>query len=180
MTQGFIVVPNIGPMIAASSRIGLANAQRMLKDVTPQQFARFAKCGDTVIESNHPAFVFGHLSLYSSEVIKALGGDASAYLPSDEFVKAFSKSAKCVDDPEGNIYPAMDEVLNAFNTGYEAALAALETADDAVLLEPNANEAMRDRLPTVGSLLNFYVGGHITLHVGQISAWRRAAGLGPA
>ena len=40
---------NIGPMIAASARLGLGYAERLLKDVKPDQFGRFAKIGDTVI-----------------------------------------------------------------------------------------------------------------------------------
>jgi len=29
-------------------------------------------------------------------------------------------------------------------------------------------------------MLNFYLGGHVMLHIGQMSAWRRMMGLGPA
>ncbi|MFG0262135.1 MAG: DinB family protein [Novipirellula sp. JB048] len=166
-------------MIADSGQIGLYYINALLRDVTPEQFARFARCGDTVVESNHPAFIFGHLSLYAWEVIEGVGGDASAYKPSAEFVKLFSKNAKCVDDPNGDIYPPMDEVMATFTSGYDAALAALPTADDAVFMKPNPNDAMRERLPTLGAMLNFYIGGHVTLHAGQMSAWRRVYGLGP-
>ena len=69
-------MPTIGPMIAASARLGLVYAERLLKDVTAEQFARYAIIGDTVIESNHPAFIYGHLSLYAGNVIKGVGGDA--------------------------------------------------------------------------------------------------------
>ena len=47
------------------------------------------------------------------------------------------------------------------------------------LLE-NPNERMRAKFPTNGAMLAFYVGGHFMLHMGQLSAWRRAVGLGPA
>jgi hypothetical protein len=29
-------------------------------------------------------------------------------------------------------------------------------------------------------MINFYVGGHMMLHLGQLSAWRRMMGLGAA
>ena len=173
-------MPNIGPMIAASARLGLGYAERLLKDVTPQQFARFAAIGDTVIESNHPAFIYGHLSLYAPRVIEQVGGDASKFLPSEEFNKLFSHEAKCVDDPDGSIYPPMDEVTTALLDGYRAAANALEIADDDVFTVENPNEAMRAKFPTKGAMHAFYIGGHFMLHIGQMSAWRRAMGLGPA
>lgn len=173
-------MPNIGPMIAASAHLGLGYAERLLKDVTPEQFARFAAIGDTVIESNHPAFIYGHLSLYASRIIEQVGGDASAYLPSAKFEELFSKDAKCVDDPDGSIYPAMDEITSALLGGYRAAAQALETAEDGRFTVENPNAAMRGKFPTKGAMHAFYVGGHFMLHMGQMSAWRRAVGLGPA
>tara|TARA_R110002049_G_scaffold4601_5_gene32008 strand:+ start:19595 stop:20119 length:525 start_codon:yes stop_codon:yes gene_type:complete len=171
---------NIGPMISASARLGIGYVERLLKDVTPENFARLAKVGDTTIESNHPAFILGHLSLYACRVIDQVGQDATAYEPSEAFEKVFSKDATCVDDPHGTIYPPMDEVVSAMLESYRAAADALDAADDAVLMEPNPNEAMRGKFPTKGAMMAFYVGGHVMLHVGQMSAWRRAMGLGPA
>ena len=171
---------NIGPMISASARLGLGYARRLLKDVTPEQFARFAKIGDTTIESNHAAFIYGHLSLYACRVIDGVGGDASGYQPSAAFLEAFSKDAKCVDDPDGSIYPGMDEVTSALLESYSAAADALDAADDAVFLTENPNEVMRGKFPTTGAMHAFYMSGHFMMHMGQMSAWRRAMGLGPA
>jgi hypothetical protein len=39
---------------------------------------------------------------------------------------------------------------------------------------------MTELFPTIGSMQAFYVGGHMTFHLGQVSAWRRMQGLGPA
>ena len=55
-----------------------------------------------------------------------------------------------------------------------------ETGDDA-FQQPNPMPApMSDRFPTLGSLHTFYSGGHLMMHLGQISAWRRMIGLSPA
>lgn len=173
-------MPTIGPMIAASARLGAGYAERLLKDVRADQFARFAWAGQTVIESNHPAFIYGHLSLYSSTVIKSVGGDPAEFIPSERFQQLFSKDAKCVDDPDGSIYPPMDEITAALMTGHQAAIDALEAADDEVFQRENPNERMRGKFPTNGAMLGFYVGGHFMMHMGQMSAWRRAVGLGAA
>jgi hypothetical protein len=39
---------------------------------------------------------------------------------------------------------------------------------------------MTERFPTLGSVHAFYCGGHIMMHLGQMSAWRRMMGLGSA
>ncbi len=173
-------MPTIGPMIAASARLGLGYAERLLKDVRTDQFSRFARVGDTVIESNHPAFIYGHLSLYACRVIEGAGADATPYQPSASFVELFSKDAVCVDDPQGSIYPAMDDVTSALLDGYRAAADALERADDFRFTAANPNGAMREKFPTAGAMHAFYIGGHFMLHMGQMSAWRRAIGMGSA
>jgi len=171
---------HIGPMIAASAKLGLAYAERLLKDIPADKYARFARVEGTVIESNHPAFIYGHLSLYASHVISELGCDASDYTPSAHYEKLFSKDAVCVDDPENSIYPAMDEVNGHLFSNYQAAIASLEQAEDDVFQQANPNEAMRERFPTIGAMHGFYIGGHFMMHMGQMSAWRRMAGFGPA
>ena len=170
----------IGPMIAASARLGLGYAERLLSEVTPAQFARFARIDDTVIQSNHPAFIYGHLSLYACRVIDGVGADGSPFRPTDAFVQAFSKDAVCVDDPDGSIYPPMAEITAALFESHRAAITALEAAADDVFLTENPNEAMREKFPTTGAMHAFYMGGHFMLHMGQMSAWRRAMGLGAA
>lgn len=171
---------NIGSMIAASADLGLLYAERLLKDITPETFPRFASPGGQVVQSNHPAFVYGHLSLYASNIMNQLGEDNSAVKPSKTYVELFSKDAQCVDDPEGNIYPPMDEVTEFCLSGYRVASAALKAAGDEVFRVENPNEGMRAKFPTKGAMLGFYVGGHFMLHMGQLSTWRRAMGLGPA
>jgi hypothetical protein len=171
---------NIGNMIAASCTLGLVYAERMLKDVSADDFARFARPGGQLVTSNHAAFVFGHLSLYPPRIIEHLGGDPAGILPPADFESLFSKDATCQDDPQGTVYPAKDVVVNTFFTGYQAAIESLRSADDAVFLEPNPVPGpIRERFPTKGAMHAFYVSGHMMGHLGQLSAWRRMLGLGP-
>lgn len=170
----------IGPMIADSARLAIGYSQRLLSDVKPDQFARLAVVNDTLIDANHGAFNYGHLSLYASRVVTELGGDASSIVASDKFNEVFSKDAKCVDDPDATIYPAMDEITTAYFAAYELAIETLLAASDDAFMQPNPNAAMREKFATIGSMHNFYVGGHIMMHLGQMSTWRRAMGFGPA
>jgi hypothetical protein len=172
---------SLGNIIADSLALSLNYSRRMLVGVTPDQFARFARPGGQIVQSNHAAFVYGHLSLYSSRIIEQLDAEASILTPTDRFQTAFSKDAQCVDDPTGEIYPAMNDITEAYFQGYEAALAVLREAPDSALQKPNPSGGrMTELFPTLGSMQAFYVGGHIMLHLGQVSAWRRMLGLGAA
>jgi len=170
----------IGEMIADSARLSVGYAERLLNDVSPSQFARFAELGGKVVQSNHPAFVFGHLSLYPSRIVEELGRDASAVKPSDAYNELFSPSAQCVDDPDGTIYPEMDEITANFFQAHQAALDALLNAEDSAFQVENPNEKMRAKFGTKGAMHAFYMGGHIMIHMGQLRAWRRVVGLPPA
>jgi hypothetical protein len=170
---------SLGNVIADSMALSVGYAERLLKDVTPAMFARFAAPAGKVIESNHPAFVYGHLSLYGPRIFAQLG--KSGPIVSAGFETVFSKDAKCVDDPTGAIYPAMDRVTAAFFDGYKAAADLLRATPDEAFQQPNPMEGrMSELFPTLGSLHTFYSGGHLMMHLGQISAWRRMMGLGAA
>ena len=171
----------LGNTIADSLGLSLTYAKRMLTGVTPLVCGKMARPGNQLVDSNHPAFVYGHLSLYASRIVEQLGGDASGIRPSERFQQLFSKDAKCQDDPQGTIYPPMDEITDFFFRAYEAALTALRAAPDDALQQPNpAGGRMTELFPTIGSQQAFYVGGHIMMHLGQVSAWRRMQGLGAA
>lgn len=172
---------SIGNTIGDSLNLSLAYARRMLTGVTPLIFARFATPGNLVIESNHPAFVYGHLSLYPTRIMEQLGGDSSSITPPAKFQEVFSRDAICVDDPTGTIYPVQEDVTDTFFKGYEACLELLRSTPDEVFQVPNPMPGrMTELFPSLGSMHAFYVGGHMMMHLGQISAWRRMQGLGAA
>jgi hypothetical protein len=167
----------LGNIIADSLELSAGYGERLLKDITPEIFARFATPGGVTIESNHPAFVYGHLSLYAPRIVSQLG-QAGVVAP-DGFEAVFSKDARCIDDVSGTIYPAMAAVTQAFLDGYKVAATVLRATPDAAFEIPNPMEGrMATLFPTLGSLHTFYCGGHLMMHLGQISAWRRMAGLG--
>lgn len=168
----------VGNAIADSLEHSLRYVDRLLVGVTPAQFARLATPGGVTIQSNHAAFVLGHLSLYGPRIVEHLSGDVAAVTPPPKFVDAFSKDARCVDDPTGTIYPPMAEVVEAFNATYRATLPVLRSADDALMAQTNPSGGrMAELFPTLGSMLTFYAGGHVSMHLGQVSAWRRMLGL---
>ncbi|MCA9058205.1 MAG: DinB family protein [Planctomycetaceae bacterium] len=170
---------SLGNIIADSLNLSLNYGERLLKDIPSSQFARLACPGGRSIASNHPAFVYGHLSLYGPRILTHLGLPAPA-IPAG-FEAAFTKDAQCQDDPDATIYPPMEQIVEFFFTGYRAALEALRNATDEQLQQDNPIAGrMTELFPTVGSMHNFYVGGHMMIHLGQVSAWRRMNDLPPA
>jgi hypothetical protein len=169
----------LGNIIGDSLELCLGYSERLLKDVPAEKFARYAVVNGQVIESNHPAFAFGHLCLYGPRIFSQFG-QAGPVAP-DEFEAVFSKDAKCMDDPNANIYPAMTAVTKVYFDGYNAALKLLRSLPDSEFQVANpVGGRMTDLFPTLGSLHSFYCGGHMMMHLGQVSAWRRMMGLGAA
>ena len=102
---------SLGNVIADSLQLSLGYAERLLKNVPADRAGRFAAPGGVVVESNHPTFIYGHLSLYAPKILRLIGHPAPP-IP-DGFELVFSKDAKCVDDVDG-VGPATLENLCAF------------------------------------------------------------------
>jgi hypothetical protein len=170
----------IGPALAASADTTIRYAERLATGIPAADFGRLARPGGVVIQSNHPAFVYGHLAIYPSRILSQLGLDVGTHAVDEAWMKRFSKDADCQDDPDGTIYPAMSILVRRVVEGYRSACDALLVASDEQLLQPNPIAAMIDRFPTMAAMHGFYVGGHAMIHFGQVSAWRRMQQLGPA
>lgn len=166
-----------GNNIADTLRLTLKYAEILLKDVTPETFGRFATADGKAIESNHPAFIYGHLSLYAHRVMAELGKPVDD-VP-EGFEENFAKGCVCKDDADGSL-PEMKTITEYFFKSWKGVLEVLRETDDETYLQATTSEGMKDRFPTLGSVHNFYCGGHNMLHLGQMSAWRRMMGLGSA
>lgn len=168
----------IGQMIAASASRTPLYAERLLKDIPAASFARLARPGGLVVQSNHPAFIVGHLSLYPALILAQLGRPAGDAAPPPGYESLFKAGVACQDDPDGRIYPAMDELTTFFYRSTQTAMGAVAEASDAQLLAPNPAEGRsRELCPTIGAVIGFYLNGHAMSHLGQLSAWRRMMGM---
>jgi hypothetical protein len=168
---------SLGNIIADSLQLSVGYAERLLRDVPADQAARFARVGGVAIESNHPAFIYGHLSLYAPKVLWQLSAPAPT-IP-EYFENLFSKDASCRDEPD--LYPPFEEITAFFFEGHRMLAGALRSTPNDTFDKPNpAGGKMAERFPTLGSVQTFYCGGHIMMHLGQMSAWRRMMGLGNA
>jgi len=172
---------SIANAIVPAGNLSKMYSEMMLKDVTPTMFARFASPGGKVIQSNHAAFVYGHLAMYPHRVMDMLGLPKGVTAVPEGWEGLFKAGVECKDDPAGNIYPSMEKIVAFHKAASETALAAIAEASDGQLAAPNPGEGrMKEMFPTVGAVCSFIVAAHPMSHFGQVSAWRRCMGLGSA
>ena len=146
--------------------------QLLAGDIPAEQFAHMPAPG-----MNHPAFCFGHVTLSTGQAL-ALIGRSDLVVEPDGYAALFGMGVECVE--QDGRYPAMEAILDWYLTQHRAAAGAIRgVSDEALTAASPPGGMLSERLPTVGALLNFAVHGHHMVHLGQISAWRRAMGLGP-
>lgn len=182
-------MPALADAIVIPARRARAYAERLLKEIRPDQFARkpaFASAsGRLEIDTNHAAFVYGHLALYPAWIMGWAGVpkervDASGASTPPSWLALFKAGESCRDDPAGSIYPPMPVITAAYFRGYDAAIDHVAGMSDAELSAATTEERFREAMPRVNLLFSVLLNNHVLMHLGQVSAWRRCLGLGPA
>ncbi|MFK7960184.1 MAG: DinB family protein [Phycisphaerales bacterium] len=165
---------SIGSMISDAHNLCVGYANMLCNDIPADQFTR--RHAPTM---NHPAFCMGHLSLYHGYAMGMAGlGDHASASP-DGWDDMFNYHATC-DDDTGQ-YPSKDEILARYLQGAKEVTEHLASADDALLsaaIDPES--PLASRVNTNGAAVMFLLSAHPMVHLGQISTWRRAAGMGSA
>ncbi len=170
----------IGEMLALTTARTMKLAEGLLRGVDAADFARKPAPDGNVIDTNHPAFIYGHLAIYPSMIMGMIGHDGASVGTPDSWQELFKNGAVCTDDADGTNYPPMDEIVASFESGYAALIDATRNTADEVLLRPLAEEGWRDAFGTNGGMVGFMLHDHLMFHLGQMSVWRRAMGLGSA
>lgn len=167
-------------LIVTAGKISRGYSERLLAGIAAPQFARKANVNGQVIDSNHAAWVYGHLATYPAKVAAMVGLDAAKCAAPASFEELFKDGTACQDDASGSIYPAMEQITAAFFKTHDALFETLGGIDDAKLLVPTEDEKVRVRWPNTGGRVLFMCNNHIMMHMGQVSAWRRMMGLAAA
>lgn len=167
--------------IVESARVSRRYADRLLKDVLPDRFARRPKVGGVMIHTNHPAFVYGHLAFMHPWMASLLVTDGSHGVAVPAGYEAlFKDGVECRDDPDGTIYPPMKEITDAFFSTFDRLCMLTAATPDEALSGPTPDAKARAFMPTVGAAAVFMLNSHVMMHMGQVSVWRRCMGLGQA
>lgn len=164
----------VAESVIPSGNLMLMYADKALAGIRPEDFGRMPKG----VNLNSPAFNFGHLSTYPDMMLEMLGRK-DLMRPKAGWDELFSAKAECRDDPDGTIYPPMEEIVAQFRDRHRALLGVIGETGDEAFAGVNPYEPMRDMFPTLGAMTEFIMVAHTMMHLGQVSAWRRLMGLGP-
>lgn len=140
----------------------------LLKDIAPQDI-----CRQPIEGMNHPAWILGHLA-WVADRHAGYAGDTPKL---ESWAARFSGGTKPTTNPSD--YPAKDELIAAWHDANARLIAAASKATDETLNKPTPSDRLRLTFPTLREFLPFSMTSHTSLHIGQLSAWRRAMGQPP-
>lgn len=140
--------------------------EKLSGDVPDERFAE-----QPVEGINHPAWLFGHVGVYHGVIGHLLRGETF----DNPWDAPCGKNSSPIADRSA--YPSKDELFASHRSGYEAAIEAIERAPaeawSGKINHPTWGKQFASAAPAVVYLATT----HISLHLGQLSGWRRAAGL---
>jgi hypothetical protein len=150
----------------------LAWANRLVEDLDENQMKVTPATG----LENHPAFTLGHLVTGSALLAASLG--ATKEMP-EGWAELFQR--KGPGDPrlpsaDPDSYPSKDTLLSELERQHNKVKEYLVVFDPQKLSEPIAWR-FKQYLPTYFDLINFMCISHESMHLGQLSAWRRGMSL---
>ncbi len=120
---------------------------------------------------NHPAWVFSHLNAYHPPILAMLAGNTF----DDPRNHPFGMLSQPEADPTK--YANKQTLTDAFAVGHARITDALTAATNETFAQPMPLERWKSSFPTVGDALGYLMLAHEGIHLGQLSAWRRAQGL---
>lgn len=133
-----------------------------------------ARMAERPMNLNPPAWVLLHLATAGDYAAALLGGNGIC--PADWNDKADTK--KPVSNNRTD-YPGKEELVETFEKAYQNAADLLSKASAEQLASPQKLGFFEKELPTVADMAGFLMVSHLSIHLGQISAWRRASGKAP-
>ena len=161
-----------GSHLANSLKLMMGYCEMLTNDIPADRF-----CEMPHPTMNHPAWIIGHCLIYPDRVLEMMGRSDIAKPVSEDWNELFGFGSECKND--ASLYPDKDTLLAAFTDNHGRFLSALEEASDESLASPMPDDhPMKGRFPHVGDTASFLSGAHVAVHLGQLSAWRRAIGLG--
>jgi hypothetical protein len=78
-----------------------------------------------------------------------------------------------------NDYPPIKDLCEAFRAVYSDLCDSIPDVDPQLLSRQNPYAPAQKPFPTSGEFVAYLLTGHLGYHLGQLVAWRAAAGLGP-
>ena len=139
----------------------------LVADIPEERFAEMP-----VPDINTPAWLLGHLC-WAADLAPQLLGKRPAL--DRTWTSRFG--AKTRPKTEASFYPTKAELIATLDAAHSRLLEALPLATPDRLAAEMPEPAYRSFIPTIGDAIVHLMTSHESYHTGQLSAWRRAAGL---
>ena len=150
----------------------LVFAKKLVDDLTNEQMTVKPSQGF----ENHPAFTLGHLVTGTAMTIEELGGKYEIPDGWDELFLRNGPGDPRLPSEDKNKYPRKDELLEELEKQHEVLKQKLLEIEDKKLDE-KIQWRFTNHMPTLLDFVVFMCINHEAMHLGQLSAWRRAMGL---
>ncbi|MCB9064608.1 MAG: DinB family protein [Chitinophagales bacterium] len=147
-------------------------ARSLVADLTEEQMTVIPAAGLV----NHPAFTLGHLVTGSAMMIEDLGGE---YIIPEGWNELFLRKGPgdpTLPNKDTNKYPSKMELMNELEHQHNKLKEFITTLPESKYQEP-IKWRFSKYMPTIMDLLVFMCISHESMHLGQLSAWRRAMQL---
>lgn len=150
-------------------------AGRLTADVPDDRFAEVPHAG-----SKHPGWVLGHHCLASGMLSGLLADDEAEAKGLGGVPMSLAAAAAPGTEPtaDRSAYGSRDDLLAELTRVHEVCIERFSAADDALLARPLPIADYRSFWPTIGDAAFYLLGRHEPWHLGQLTAWRQAAGFG--
>jgi len=145
-----------------------AYALRLVGDLSEDQMIAQPVAGHVM---NHPAWLMAHLNCYNEVIARMLRRQLKDDPVDHPFGMKSTPSAAASD------YPQRAMAIEAYRRSHDDAEQALQEADEGVFSEPAPLPRWRTAHPKIADMALMLMSKHESLHLGQLSAWRRAMGL---
>jgi DinB superfamily len=141
----------------------------LVEDIADERMAE-----QPVADVNHPAWILGHLAWTADRILEMFGAPVTT--PA-EWATLFSRGS--TPSASRAAYASKDELLRAVDHAYQQLRQNVASASSEQLSRPTTNPRLKDTLPTLKELSTFLMTGHVGMHLGQLSTWRRLIGRPP-
>ena len=117
-------------------------------------------------QCNPPSWILGHLAVVNEFGVATLGGQPELL---EQYLASFGPGSPSVGD-----HPDKATLQQMFSKSKGRFLEALSNASEETLqANRDSNSVLVDRFPLVIDILGHLLTSHLSLHIGQLSAWRR-------
>ena len=120
-------------------------------------------------KGNPPSWILGHLAIANDFGVATVGGKPELL---EEYLPVFGPGSPPIGE-----HPAKEVLLEMFATSKTRFLNTLDSTADDVLNSERDSPILKDHLPKAVDMIGHLLTSHISLHVGQLSAWRRERGM---